>query len=154
MSKLYLWTLVALVFGISGVAIFKVKPMLFPDIQAIATIEQGCNLHTGPCSSYLSSGERIKLTIEPKPIPVIKPITIKVDIQGIKPLSVEVDFSGVDMNMGYNHVNLESQSEGVFIGQGVLPVCIHDTMSWEAKVLVQTENGLISAPYRFATSKR
>jgi hypothetical protein len=33
----------------------------------------------------------------------------------------------------------------------MLPVCVRDVMSWEAKILIRTQEGLTAAPFRFDT---
>jgi hypothetical protein len=34
----------------------------------------------------------------------------------------------------------------------MLPVCVRDRMTWEARVLLTTPRGLIDAPFRFTTA--
>jgi len=38
-----------------------------------------------------------------------------------------------------------------FAGTGMLPVCVRARMTWEARVLLHTERGLLAAPFRFDT---
>jgi hypothetical protein len=95
----------------------------------------------------------VTLAIEPQGIPVVVPLSIRVDLAGLQALGVELDFAGADMNMGYNRVALESMGDGRYQGKGMLPVCVRDRMTWEAKVLVQTSAGLMVAPFRFETSR-
>jgi hypothetical protein len=44
---------------------------------------------------------------------------------------------GVDMNMGFNGFKLSCAGDGVFTGEGILPVCLRDAMEWETKVLTK-----------------
>jgi hypothetical protein len=62
-----------------------------------------------------------------------------------------VDISGVDMNMGFNRATLTRTGPGEFSGPAMLPVCVRARMTWEAKVLLHTDAGLMAAPYRFDT---
>jgi hypothetical protein len=57
------------------------------------------------------------------------------------------------MNMGFNRPTLQEQTPGHYSGEGRLPVCVRDAMEWEARVLIETDDGLVSAPYRFITVK-
>ena len=66
---------------------------------------------------------------------------------------VLVDFTGVDMNMGFNRVELQPQGDSGFAGEGMLPVCVRMRMQWQARVLMETERGLVSADYRFWTAR-
>jgi hypothetical protein len=136
---------------VCGVAIYKAQPILFPKITQSAAVDPDCDLRTAPCISSLIDGARVRFEIEPREIPLVKPLQLQVLLEGLNADKVEVDFSGVDMNMGFNRVALHPGKKGEFIGKGMLPVCVRDAMEWEAKVLITTPQGLISVPYRFIT---
>lgn len=147
-----LWALLGLLFAaICLVALYKTWPMLFPDAALKAVVDPACDLRAGACKTRLNDGASVTFSIEPRDIPVVKPLQLRVSIDGINAKSIEVDFSGVDMNMGFNRTRLNSISEGRFSGQAMLPVCVWDAMEWEAQVLIDTQMGLISVPYRFTT---
>ena len=149
-----LWSLAGLLFLIVAVvAVYKAKPLLFPDIQVSASLNPDCDLRAGPCASRLPEGGVISFAVEPRSIPVIKPLALRVAVTGLEARAVEVDFVGVDMNMGFNRTALEMHEPGLYRGEGMLPVCVRDAMEWEARVLVYTDAGLVSAPYRFITVK-
>ena len=153
-SNLILWSIAgALLIAICGVALYKSWSLLFPKVHLSAPLDPDCDLRAGPCVSPLPDGGRVRLAIEPRSIPVVKPLQFRVEITGLEADRVEIDFSGVDMNMGFNRSALEKQQKGVFTGKGMLPVCVRDAMEWEAKVLLHTDQGLVSAPYRFITVK-
>jgi hypothetical protein len=96
----------------------------------------------------------VRLELDPKTLPLLEPLRIAVDVEGLRALGVEVDFAGVDMNMGYNRPSLTAEGGGRYVGKTVLPVCVRYRMDWEARVLVRTPEGLMAAPFRFATFKR
>jgi hypothetical protein len=147
-----LWTLAGLLLlAVAGLAAYKAWPLLFPEVSVTAVLDPDCDLRAGACSSVLSDGARVSLSIEPRDLPVVKPLSLTVTVEGLQPQRVEVDFSGVDMNMGLNRAVLESRGEGLFHGKGMLPVCVSEAMEWEAKVLLHTRKGLVVAPYRFIT---
>jgi hypothetical protein len=95
------------------------------------------------------------LEISPSSIPTVQPLQLQVRVQGPVPAvsRVAVDFTGVDMNMGFNRAELQSQGESIFAGKGMLPVCVRERMQWQARVLLETEDGLVSADYRFWTAR-
>lgn len=76
---------------------------------------------------------------------------LEVRLEGVQASNVEVDFSGVEMNMGLNRTSLSRNASGVFSGNAMLPVCVWDAMEWEAQVLIESRQGLISVPFRFIT---
>ncbi|HID44702.1 MAG TPA: hypothetical protein EYP34_02960 [Chromatiaceae bacterium] len=112
-----------------------------------------CDLHDGPCTAVLPNGGEVAFSILPRSIPLTKPLKLQVQVKGVKARKVEVDFSGVTMNMGYNRPRLSAKGEGSFEGEGLLPVCIRQRMDWEAKLMVDTPEGLFIIPYRFETVK-
>jgi hypothetical protein len=147
-----LWALLVLLFAaISIVAVYKTWPILFPKTALKAAVDPTCDLRAGACKTRLKDGASVTFSIEPRDIPVVKPLQLSVNLAGISAKSIKVDFSGVDMNMGFNRTKLSSVGEGVFSGQGMLPVCVWDAMEWEAQVLIDSQKGLISVPYRFIT---
>ncbi|MBT2969320.1 MAG: hypothetical protein B6D72_11370 [gamma proteobacterium symbiont of Ctena orbiculata] len=147
-----LWSLLGLLFAaICIVALYKSWPMLFPKAAVKAAVDPACDLRAGPCTTRLESGGSVTFSIVPREIPTVAPLELQVNLQGMEASAIEVDFSGVEMNMGLNRVKLSSGEEGVFGGRGMLPVCVWDAMEWEARVLIETEQGLISVPFRFIT---
>ena len=154
LSRTLLWGITIFLFaGLSVVAMVRVWPLLNPDVTESATADPACDLRAGPCTSSLPGGGHISLSITPETIPVLKPLTLEVILDGLDVSSVEVDFKGVDMNMGFNRSKLDPQGAGIYTGTGTIPVCIRDAMEWEARVLARTDKGLVAAPFRFITVK-
>jgi hypothetical protein len=148
------WLLLALLAGAAvGAALFKAWPLLHPDTVARAPLNADCDLRVGPCSVRFPGGGEVRLGIEPREIPVMRPLGVSVELTGIDAHRIEVDFSGVDMNMGYNRVGLTAVGQGRFEGEAILPVCVRDRMTWEALVLADTPAGLLGAPFRFDTTR-
>ena len=147
-----LWALIGvLALAVCGVAAYKIWPLLNPEVSARAPLTPDCDLRAGPCTVAFPDGAKVSFGIEPREIPLVKPLGFEVRLEGLEAHSVEVDFQGVDMNMGYNRARLESAGDNRFSGDGMLPVCVREVMEWEAKVLLQTERGLMAAPFRFIT---
>ncbi len=147
-------TIVAfLVFGVLLVASYKLKDILRPNISVTAALDDSCDLRKGTCTSKLPSGGRVSFTITPHDIQILKPLALKVKIKDVDVSSVEVDFVGVGMEMGFNRSKLRKVEKNAFIGKGLLPVCSNTRMDWEARVLLQTGDGMVVAPFRFYTIK-
>jgi len=149
-----LWVSVALTaLAAMAAAAYGVWPLLFPDIAEVAALNEDCDLRAGPCVSPLPGGGRVSLSIQPASIPVMRPLQLEVLVEGTAASAVELDFRGVDMNMGLNRARLDADPEGRFQGQGILPVCVSGRMLWEARVLLETDRGLVAAPFRFWTAR-
>ncbi|GAB4346493.1 MAG: hypothetical protein Kow006_05060 [Gammaproteobacteria bacterium] len=140
-----------LVVAVVAAAAWKLWPILHPEIIATADSATPCDLHQGPCTMVFDGGVRVTLSIEPRPVKVMEPLTLTVETGVESPWSVEVDFTGVSMNMGYNRPLLKDAGEGLFTGETMLPTCIRNEMEWQANVLIRTARGYLSAPYRFTT---
>ncbi|MGE5152592.1 MAG: hypothetical protein ACM3ST_01130 [Bdellovibrio bacteriovorus] len=149
-----LWLVIlGLLAAIAGVAVYKVQPLLNPKPVLSAPLDPGCDLRLGPCRARFPGGGELTFEIRPSTLPVLVPLTLKVAVDGLEASAAEVDFAGVDMNMGFNRVALRPVGGGRFEGEGMLPTCVRDRMSWEAKVLVQSRAGLAAAPFRFETRR-
>jgi hypothetical protein len=148
--RFVLWSTAALLFlAILAVLWWKLYGQTPNQIQL--PLNATCDLHSEACSSSIGV-VTLELSIEPRPIPMLEPLSIAIRIKGIAAESVWLDFAGVEMFMGYNRVELR-EDNGIFQGTGVLPVCTADTMTWEATVLVQTANSVYRAPFRFVVSR-
>lgn len=149
-----LWVVLALLGAmILGFTAFKLQPLLSPEGDLVAAAEADCDLRAGPCTVHFPGGGAVTLSLEPRGIPVVRPLAIEVRIQVLEVSAVAVDFSGVDMNMGYNRSSLGSAGQGLYRGQGMLPICVTGRMNWEARVLLATPDGLFAAPFRFETGR-
>ena len=149
-----LWlSALALLAAILGVAVYKALPLLRPEPVLSAPLDPTCDLRSGPCEARFPGGGVLTFEILPRPIPVLAPLSVRVEARGLEPLGAEVDFAGVDMNMGFNRVPLTAAGAGRFEGQGMLPTCVRHRMVWDAKVLLETPAGLLAAPFRFETTR-
>jgi hypothetical protein len=147
-----LWALLGVsALALTGALVYRAWPILFPSVTAAAPLDPGCDLREGPCTGGLPGGGRIRFEVRPPTIPVLRPLSLTVTLDGVEAGGVEVDFAGTDMNMGYNRVSLRQAAPGRWQGEAVLPVCVRDVMGWEATVLLDTPRGLMAAPFRFDT---
>lgn len=135
-----------------GVAGYWFSPLLLPVADVVGTADAGCDLHRQPCGAALADGGRLELSITPRPIPMVQPLAIAVQVTGIEARKVEIDFAGIAMNMGYNRPVLAPAGAGRFTGTASLPVCITGSMAWQATVLVEAGRQRISVPFRFEST--
>lgn len=132
---------------------YKIEMAKKNNIIARIAPDKSCDLQTMTCSLTVPNGGEVSLSIEPRPIPLVQNFKINVKTNNIKAEAVTVDFKGTTMNMGPNSVMLDSQQSGIYSGTGMLPVCIRNSMEWQADVYVQTNEGIIVAPFIFVTRK-
>lgn len=150
-KKLLLDIAILLAVAILGVVGYKLAPLFNPKTD-VALPLSGCNLNQQACVATLPDGGQLEFSIEPRPIPSLKPLKLQASVKGTEVRKVEVDFAGSDMKMGYNRPLLESQpgQPGRFSGQAVLPICITGTMDYDATVLIETGKELVAVPFRFS----
>lgn len=149
-----LWTTVALLALVLLLVVsYKLKDMLKPSVAATAELDENCDLRKAPCTSKLPGGGSVTFSLSPNDIPILRPLKIDVKFEGIDVSEAEVDFTGIGMDMGYNRPQLEPITKTQFKGKAILPVCVRTKMDWEARVLLQSNRGLIMAPFRFHTLK-
>ena len=116
--------------------------------------EPGCDLHQGPCRAGLADGQWVELRITPQPIRMLSPLSLDVTLEGVAAEQVVIDFNGVDMNMGYNRPRLTPSEPQQFRGEGILPMCVLDQMTWRAQVVIDTPQGRGVANFYFDTFRR
>lgn len=147
-----LWILFGLlVLVLIGVLGYKVWPFLHAPLLLIAEPDGDCDLRSGPCEARFPGGALVGLEIRPNAIPTATPLSIDVVLSGLDAQSVEIDFQGVEMYMGFNRGALSETEPGRYQGRGMIPVCVRTRMTWEARVLIHTPDGLLAAPFRFDT---
>ena len=149
-----LWSVVALLALLLLLTVsYKLKDILKPGVAESAPLNESCDLRNGLCSSKLPGGGTVTFSIAPKTIPILRPLKLDVKVEGVEASQVEVDFTGIGMDMGYNRPQLEPVTKHEYMGKAILPVCVRSRMDWEAKVLLETDRGLVMAPFRFYTEK-
>lgn len=150
----HLWTVIAfLVLAVLLTASYKLKDLLKPGVTTTVELNANCDLRKGKCISVLPGGGKVSFSISPDNIPILRPLQLEVDVEGVAVSGVEVDFIGLGMEMGYNRPSLSAVTKTHFSGDTILPVCVRAKMDWEARVLLQTKKGVIMAPFRFYTLK-
>ena len=136
--------LILLAIALIGVVTWKMQPR-----SDVAIPLSSCNLNLQSCSADLPGGASIEFSVEPRPIPVVRPLALRVTVTVIEPDKVEVDFAGTAMNMGFNRPQLKRLAAGRYEGQTTLPVCVSGAMEWQATVIVTAGDKVIAVPFRF-----
>lgn len=124
------------------------------ELPVVSAALSSCDVQQGACSTVIEGLGAVALTIAPRPIPLVEPLTIRVETKIPAVRKLDVDFSGVDMNMGYNRFTLQPVADGLYEGSGMLPVCMRSRMIWEAKVMLTMGDVVYVAPFRFVTTSR
>lgn len=146
-----------------GVVVYKAWPLLYPQTAERAPLNTDCDLRRSACAVSFESGGTVQLDIQPRGIPVVQPLAVEVELSALAPPErVELDFAGFDMDMGYNRVPLHpanpAAADGspprlLYRGSAMLPICVRDRMTWEARVLLHRADGIQAAPFRFETTR-
>lgn len=134
---------------ILGAVGYRLAPMFVPRSDITLPLSS-CDIGRQACVATLPDGGQVDFSIEPHPIPVLKPLQLHAAFRGTTVSAVEVDFAGSDMTMGYNRPQLVRQDgSDHFVGQASLPVCITGEMTWVATLLVDSGKSLVAVPFRF-----
>jgi len=149
-SRRSVLALVATVAAIAGLALLLPRWRAVP-IDAAGTVRLAdCDLNNGPCVVTLDGDRRVEFSIAPRPVPVMQPLRLRLATQGFAaPLNAQVDFVGVDMDMGFNRVDLKPAADGTLGGEASLPVCVTGTMDWQAELLLRRPDHAVPTRIRF-----
>nr|WP_296748633.1 hypothetical protein [Thioalkalivibrio sp.] len=112
-----------------------------------------CDLNLHACTAELPSGQKVSLDLQPRPMPTLQPLEVRLDLGGLDPEWVELDLAGVEMYMGFNRSRLERVAPGRYRGQTVLPVCASEAMTWAATVLPEGDQERGEVQFRFVTRR-
>ena len=124
-----------------------------PTLNAqILTVQQPCDLQQGECTASDAQGNTLRLSLQPHPLPVMKPITAKVTGSLMQQAQqVQVVVEGVNMDMGFQRATLTPAANAVWQGQFTLPICSTEQMQWQLTATVQTPSQVFQAIFPFIT---
>lgn len=111
--------------------------------------DAGCDLRAGSCRVDVAGGS-VALQITPQDIPLMRPLTLAVVVDGLDANAVRIEIRGLNMDMGLNRTLLASLGGGRWQGETILPVCSQRHMEWEAAVQLDTGRR-IEIPFHFRT---
>lgn len=111
-----------------------------------------CDLHVNACEATLKDSSKLFFEIEPKAIPLMKPLLFKVTSAVDLP-NIEIKLFATNMNMGLHTIKLTQTSKGVYEGEGMLPTCVMGNMVWQANVILNQTTQSQGAIFTFKTDK-
>lgn len=117
-----------------------------------AHASSNCDLHVSACEVSLKDGSTLSLEIEPKEIPLMKPLHFKVTSIVDLP-NIEIKLFATNMNMGLHTIKLSQTSKGIYEGEGMLPTCVMGNMIWQANVILDQTTQSQGAIFTFKTDK-
>ncbi|WLD56780.1 hypothetical protein NFC81_08550 [Salinispirillum sp. LH 10-3-1] len=143
---------------LSGAIAYSVFPWLrhfYTDAPLwVAQAPDSCDLHQSSCRVTVPGGW-VELSLSPNPIELLTPLSVQVTTSGVSSAGVQVDFSSPDMYMGYNRPTLQAtENHGEYVGATSLAICILETMTWEARVLLEQPDGVGAVSFFFTTTRR
>ncbi|AFL67720.1 hypothetical protein [Sulfurospirillum barnesii] len=112
-----------------------------------------CNLHQSSCSVSLKNNTLVEFDINPKPIPLMKPLHFRAVIKDIHLPYIELTLFATNMNMGLHTFKLYAKEGGVYEGEGMLPTCVVGNMIWQANLIINTPSESLGAVFTFQTDK-
>lgn len=139
------------VLGVGGFLLGRAWPVLFPDLETL-DLDPGCDLRAGPCERALPGGGRLRFAVSPRHLPLMQPLQLTVELQGLAVQGVQVDIVGLSMDMGPNRTRLQPTAGG-WSGSTVLPVCSRSVMEWQAAVWLERDGPTLAIPHRFQTRR-
>lgn len=112
-----------------------------------------CDLNAGPCRASLDGGE-VTLALSPRPIPLLAPITVDVELASVNADAVRFELLGAEMDMGPNRSKLNAKGDGRFAGATTIPVCITGGMRWLAVISVDHQGRTSARSFAFEIPNR
>jgi len=139
----------------AAMALAVLAKMLFlaPAGPTVLPLDETCSLSRETCSVRLPDGGSLKFSLGPRPVPLLKPLTLEIRIAGSNANPVEVDFTGVNVPMAFNRAYPTQATNGVYTAQTTLPLCASGRMVWQASVLLEKGDDRLLVPFRFETER-
>ncbi len=110
----------------------------------------GCDLAQGPCQASLGEAGSLSLDLGADgEIRALETMPMTVTLEGIDADAVVVDFIGRDMDMGLHRYPLRRQDDGLFRGDGQIPICTEQVMPWRARVIVSDGEERLGSGFNF-----
>jgi len=125
----------------------------FKDKGKFISQDKRCDLHREDCQITLPDGTTFLLSVTPKEIPLMEPITfdIKSNRENLKDL--QLDIYSTNMFMGEFNLPIKNLGNGHYQAKGTLPTCPIGHMQWNAEIRVEKSNNILGAQFKFKTDK-
>lgn len=113
--------------------------------------DKTCNLHEGSCKIKIADGTSFELSVEPKAIPLMKPLTFLLKSNNPNLENLHLNIYATNMFMGEFNLPLKNLGNGNYEAKGTLPTCPVGDMQWNADIRVEKLNETIGARFQFKT---
>ena len=123
----------------------------YSDVARQVSVDE-CDLGAGACVSELD-GMRVAVSIGPRPIPLMQPLRVQVELDGAEYLPERLDITGLNMEMGLNRTVFEPGQGSRWVGETILPICSQRPMHWRAVLRLQGAGGPVELVYQFHTRR-
>ncbi|WP_320036410.1 hypothetical protein [Halarcobacter sp.] len=117
------------------------------------TQKEDCNLHEKSCTITLQDGTSFELSITPKDIPLMKPLTFTIKSNNPNLENLYLNIYATNMFMGEFNLPIKNLSNGNYEATGTLPTCPVGDMNWNAEIRIEKLNETIGARFQFKTDK-
>jgi len=114
---------------------------------------KNCDLQKEACNVTLKDGSNITLSINPRPIPLMKPINLLVKTKNINLKDLDLKVFATNMNMGLIETTLNKTSKNRYEGKITLPACIVGNMIWDVNIIANEPTKSLGATFEFQTGK-
>ncbi|PLY07068.1 MAG: hypothetical protein C0625_07695 [Arcobacter sp.] len=123
----------------------------FKDKAEFISQNERCDLHKEECQITIQDGTTFLLSITPKEIPLMKPLTFSIKSNQKNLKNLKLDIYSTNMFMGEFNLDLKNLGKGYYEATGVLPTCPTGDMQWNAEIRVKKANETIGAKFKFKT---
>jgi len=113
-----------------------------------------CDLNVASCVLSMANDQRITLSIDPKPIPLLQPLQLEARLAGFTtpPEQIQLVVEGMNMYMGYQRTWLKPttpamQANAIFQGTLQIPTCEEQAMRWKVTLLFPPESAIPPAVF-------
>ncbi len=117
---------------ITGVAVALVAGFYAPTlIKSLSTssplkpLDEYCFLSTTPCTQ-----QKVSMTLNVDKMQPLLPAQITVEWPEAKAEQLVLSLTGLEMEMGQPKFLVQKVSPGHYMGELILPVCTHESMTW------------------------
>ncbi len=112
-----------------------------------------CDLHKSSCEVILKDGSIVKLDINPKNIPLMKPIKLTIITKNINLKTLSLQLFAMNMNMGFIKKDLKKIAKNRYEASVILPSCIIGGMIWNANIIVNKPTKSLGAIFEWTNKK-
>jgi len=113
--------------------------------------DKNCDLHLSACSIKIQDGTSFELKVEPKTIPLMKPLTFSIKSNNPNLKNLYLNIYATNMFMGEFTLPIKNLGDGKYQAVGTLPTCPVGDMQWNADIRVEKLNETIGARFQFKT---